>query len=101
MRLWIALALLGAGCAHGPRGHIEAVAGGADRICAGDVCYRVGALDDNWRLVHQKGTSAGWYSDALGGVISANATCRDDAEAAPLTTLTNQLLIGYTARRIE
>jgi hypothetical protein len=101
MRLWIALASLLAGCAHAPRGHIAAEAGGADRVCAGDVCYRVGALDDKWRLVHQEGTSAGWYSDALGGVISANASCRDDAEATPLTSLTHQLLIGYTERRIE
>jgi hypothetical protein len=101
MRLGIALASLLAGCAHAPRGHIEAQAGGADRVCAGDVCYRVGALGAEWRLVHQEGTAAGWYSDAVGGVISANASCRDDAEATPLSSLTHQLLIGYTERRIE
>jgi hypothetical protein len=101
MRLWIALAWVAAsGCAHTPRGRVEAEASG-DRVCAGDVCYRVGPLDERWRLVHQEGTSAGWYSATLGGVIQANATCRDDADAAPLTALTNQLLIGYTERRIE
>jgi len=104
MRWWIALASIVpalAGCAHAPRGRVEAEASGADRVCAGDVCYRVGALDDKWRIVHQEGTSVGWYSEAVGGVIEANATCRDDAESAPLTTLTRQMLIGYTDRRIE
>ncbi len=93
------LAILVTGCAHAPRGRIEAE-GGADRICAGDVCYRVGALDERWRLVHQKGTAVGFYSEAVGGVIEANATCRDDADAAPLRALTRQLLIGYTDRTI-
>ena len=94
------VAILVAGCAHTPRGHIEAH-GAHDRVCAGDVCYRIGALDEGWRLVHQKGTSVGFYSDAVGGVIEANATCRDDADAAPLRALTRQLLIGYTERHIE
>jgi len=104
MRWWIALASIVpalAGCAHAPRGRVEAEASGADRVCAGDVCYRVGALDDTWRLVHQEGTSAGWYSKPIGGVIEANATCRDDAEASPLTSLTQQLLIGYTEVHVE
>ena len=104
MRWWIALASIVAalaGCAHAPRGRVEAEASGADRVCAGDVCYRVGALDDKWRLVHQEGASVGFYSEAVGGVIEANATCRDDADAAPLKALTRQLLIGYTERAIE
>jgi len=91
------LAILVTGCAHAPRGHIEA-RGDHDRVCAGDVCYRIGALDERWRLVHQEGASVGFYSDAVGGVIEANATCRDDADAAPLSALTRQLLIGYTER---
>ncbi|HEX8950680.1 MAG TPA: hypothetical protein VF945_02490, partial [Polyangia bacterium] len=94
------VAILVTGCAHAPRGHIEAQ-GDADRVCAGDVCYRVGALDERWRLVHQEGASVGFFSDAVGGVIEANATCRDDADAAPLRALTRQLLIGYTERQIE
>lgn len=100
MRCWIALALALAGCAHAPKGHVEA-RGDVDRVCAGDVCYRVGALGGGWRLVHQEGAAVGYYSEAVGGVIEANATCRDDAEAAPLSTLTRHLLIGYTDRRIE
>jgi hypothetical protein len=70
-------------------------------VCAGRVCYRVGNLDGKWRLVRQEGTNIGFYSDDIGGVISANAACRDDAEAAPLTSLTRQLLIGYTDRKVE
>jgi hypothetical protein len=106
MRMWIALAwvaaaaaLLVAGCAHAPRGRIEA-RDDAERVCAGDVCYRIPALGDKWRLVHQQGASVGFFSDDVGGVIEANATCRDDADAAPLGALTRQLLIGYTDRHV-
>ncbi len=105
MRMWIASAwtaalLAAAGCAHAPHGHIQELSDG-DRICAGKVCYRVGALPDGWRLVHQEGASVGYFSDAASGVISANATCRDDAEATPLSSLTQQMLIGYTDRKVE
>src|SRR2546423_7807917 len=100
MRLWIALAWMVAGCAHAPRGRIEA-RDDAERVCAGDVCYRIPALGERWRLVHQQGASVGFFSDAVGGVIEANATCRDDADAAPLGALTRQLLIGYTERHVE
>jgi hypothetical protein len=100
MRLAFALATLTlAGCAHAPRGHVEAEESG-HRVCAGPVCYRVGALGGGWRLVHQEGAAVGYFSDAVGGVIEANATCRDDAEGAPLTALTRQMLIGYTERRM-
>src|SRR5262245_6830968 len=105
MRMWIALAWVASagaagGCSHAPRGHIEERADG-DRVCAGDVCYHLGSLPEGWRLVHLEGTAVGYFSDEVGGIIAANATCRDDAEAAPLTTLTRQLLIGYTERTIE
>jgi len=105
MRIWIALACVAAaavaGCAHTPRGRIEEQASGGNKICAGKVCYKVGALPDGWRLVHQEGAAVGFFSEAVGGVIEANATCRDDADAAPLKALTRQLLIGYTERAIE
>src|SRR5437764_3085004 len=95
----VATAAMGAaGCAHAPRGHFDV---DARKVCAGDVCYSTGALPQRWRLVHQEGASVGFYSDAVGGVIEANATCRDDADAAPLTALTRQLLIGYTERHVE
>jgi len=111
MKMWIALAWTiaagaaacasVAGCAHSPRGHIEATRDDAERVCAGHVCYRIPQLGDRWRLVHQEGASVGYFSDAAGAVIEANATCRDDAEAAPLGALTRQLLIGYTERHIQ
>jgi hypothetical protein len=111
MKLWIALAWTlaagaaagasVAGCAHSPRGHIEATRDDAERVCAGQVCYRIPQLGERWRLVHQEGASVGYFSDAVGGVMEANATCRDDADAAPLAALTRQLLIGYTERHIE
>lgn len=108
MRMWIALvwttaaaAVAATGCAHAPRGHIEATHDDAERVCAGDVCYRVPQLGERWRLVHQQGASVGYFSDAVGGVIEANATCRDDADAAPLGALTRQLLIGYTERHVR
>lgn len=97
---WTAAAVV-AGCAHAPRGHVEEQANGGDKVCAGKVCYRVGALPEGWRMVHQEGAAVGYFSDAVGGVIEANATCRDDADAAPLRALTRQLLIGYTERAIE
>jgi len=100
MKSALVIALVAAaGCAHAPRGRVEARSDG-DRVCAGDVCYRVGALGGSWRLVHQEGASVGYFSDGVGGVIEANATCRDDADAAPLPALTRQLLIGYTERKI-
>ena len=96
--LAVALAAVAlAGCAHAPRGRFDAA---ADQVCAGKVCYRVGALGPGWRLVHQEGAAVGFFSDVVGGVIEANASCRDDADAAPLPSLTRQLLIGYTDRHV-
>ena len=73
----------------------------ARRLCHGRVCYEVGALSRDWRVVHTEGAEIGFYNDALKGVIQANATCRDDAEASPLASLADQLLIGYTERQIR
>ena len=94
------LAILVTGCAHAPRGHVEA-RGDHDRVCAGDVCYQVGELGAAWQHVRTEQGAVGFYNPQLGGVIEANATCRDDADAAPLRALTRQLLIGYTERHIE
>ena len=55
-------------------------------------CRRAGAS------VHLESAAIGFYSADVGGVIEANASCRDDAEAAPLEALTRLLLIGYTER---
>lgn len=101
MRIWFAaLVALGglAGCAHAPKGRFDAA---RDQVCAGQVCYHVGDLGPEWRVVHQQGSAVGFFNDDVGAVIEANATCRDDADAAPLGALTRQLLIGYTERQIE
>lgn len=58
----------------------------------------MGALPPDWQEVHTEGASVGFYNAHLGAVVEANATCRDDADAAPLAALTRQLLIGYTER---
>jgi hypothetical protein len=98
---WTLAIVAASGCANAPRGHVQELESGGDRVCAGKVCYRVGALPEGWRMVHQEGAAVGYFSDAVGGVISANATCRDDAEGSPLTILTQQMLIGYSERNVE
>ena len=67
-------------------------------MCQGKMCYRTGTLDSNWQLVHVEMASASYFNSALKAIIESNASCRDDAEATPLETLTNQLLLGYTER---
>jgi hypothetical protein len=88
-----------AGCgAHRPPGRWEPA---LNRLCAGRVCFRVGALESPWRVAHVDGAAIGFFQPQLGAIIQATGTCRDDAEAAPLETLTRQLLIGYTERRVR
>jgi hypothetical protein len=80
------------GCAHTPRGRYDAE---ARRLCAGDVCYRVGELP-GWRVVRQKGTEIAFFDESRSAIAQANATCRQDSEVASLNVLTRHLLIGYT-----
>ena len=89
------LALL-VGCAH-PKTiyHPE-----REEVCRGGVCYRVGDLGADWQVVRTEAGAVGFYNQRLSGVIAAKATCRDDAEASPLESLRNQMLIGYTDRKI-
>jgi hypothetical protein len=88
-------AILLSGCGHSrpPRWNAS-----SHELCQGQNCYRVGQLGPEWQEVHKEGASVGFYNAGLGAVVQANATCRDDAEAAPLPALTRQLLIGYTER---
>jgi hypothetical protein len=91
MRLCVALVLfLSTGCAYRPAN--------ARAICTGMDCYEVGVLGPAWKAVTQDDGSAGYFNKAIGGVILSTASCRDDAEAAPLSSLTAHLLIGYTDR---
>jgi hypothetical protein len=89
--------LVGGGCATLPPGHWRPLAG---QLCAGRVCYQVGRLGPEWRVTHIEGAAIGFFNPRLGGVIQANATCRDDASPATLEALTRHLLIGYTDRRV-
>jgi hypothetical protein len=83
------------GCGHGPPPKWNPV---SRELCKGRNCYRVGPLGSEWQEVKRDGGSIGFFNQKLGAVVQSNATCRDDAEAAPLEALTRQLLIGYTER---
>lgn len=72
-----------------------------NRLCGAGACFRVGDLPLPWLVVQQERAQVGFHNPDTGAVISANATCRDDAEAVPLDRLTGHLLIGYTERRIH
>lgn len=67
-------------------------------MCQGKMCYRTGTLDSSWQIVHVEMASVSYFHSGLKAIIESNASCRDDAEATPLETLTNQLLLGYTDR---
>ena len=49
-----------------------------------------------WRLIRHKGGEIAFFQEHFDAVAQANATCRDDAEAASLEVLMRHLLIGYT-----
>jgi hypothetical protein len=95
MRLLVLFAVVG--CAHAPRGSYDAE---TRRLCAGDVCYRVGELP-GWRVVRQKGPEIAFFDDRHNAIAQANATCRADAEVASLKVLTRHLLIGYTEVEVQ
>jgi hypothetical protein len=61
--------------------------------------YRTGALGPEWQAVREKGAEVGWFNPALDAIIQANASC-ERADATSLESLTRQLLIGYTERRV-
>ncbi len=92
----ITLLVLVAGCGHLPKGHFDEQ---TRTMRAGQAVYLVGPLSPSWEVVHVEHASVGFFNRAVGGIIQANVTCRDDADAAPLQTLMRQLLIGYTDRR--
>lgn len=67
-------------------------------MCQGKLCYRTGTLASSWQVVHLEMASVSYFNRDLHAIIESNASCRDDAEATPLETLTNHLLLGYTER---
>ena len=68
-------------------------------LAGGAACYRVGPLGPGWRVIRVARRQIGFFNDALDAIAQANVTCREDSDAAPLVTLTRQLLIGYTDQR--
>src|SRR5437762_3424903 len=93
--VWIGLGSAVAGCAHTRTDWNPATR----LLCSGRVCYRVGDLPAGWRMVHAEGAEIGFFNQSIAAVIQGNATCRDDADPAPLGSLTAHLLIGYTDRQ--
>jgi len=90
----VAILVAASGCfgTHQPRGHWNAA---RRQVCAGDVCYRVGELP-GWSLLRQKHAEVAFFDHGTDSIAQANATCRDDADAASLDVLMSHLLIGYT-----
>ena len=70
--------------------------GDAHRLCEGRDCYNTGALGPAWTVLEHTGGEIGFYNADKSAVIQSNMTCRDDAEATPLVSLTQHLLIGYS-----
>ena len=68
----------------------------ASAICTGTDCYEVGPLGPEWKSVTQEDGGVGYFNATLGSVILSYASCRDDAEATPLSSLTAHLLVGYS-----
>ena len=86
----LVLALCG-GCAYRPASKTA--------ICSGRDCYEVGGLGQEWKSITLEDGAAGFFNATTGSVILGYASCRDDAEATPLSSLTAHLLVGYSDRR--
>jgi len=71
------------------------------RFCLAEDCYQLGPLGPAWRVVQRHEGEIGFFNAELGGVIQSNAACRQDVEAAPLQSLLDHLLVGYTDRRVR
>jgi len=64
-----------------------------------EATYRVGELGAGWERVAMAQNDLAWHSPSLGAVVQVNATC-DPSSDVPLSSLTNHLLIGFTAREM-
>jgi hypothetical protein len=84
-------------CAHQPGASWDA---NARRLCRGPACFRVGDPGPCWRLIRVEKAAAGFRCAPLGAVIQASATCPLDetTDAAPLPSIADRLLIGFTDR---
>lgn len=90
-RILLVFGMIASGCAYRPVSK--------SAICTGVDCYEVGDLGSEWRSVGHDDGAAEYFNATNGGVILSYASCRDDAEAAPLSSLTAHLLVGYSDRQ--
>jgi len=94
------LLLASSACRHAPETRYDARTR-SQRVCADGICYRTGQLGPGWRVVHAEGAAIGWFHQGRASIVESNATCRDDAEATPLASLTDHMLVGYTDRHVR
>ena len=62
-----------------------------------EASYRVGQLGPEWTPIDLAQNDLAWRNPSNGSIVQVNATC-DPFQDVPLTSLTNHLLIGFTAR---
>ena len=93
LSLPIALALFAA-CAHG-----ESFDDGV--LHKGDLAVRVGPLPAGWRRIDVEGADLAFRDDAREGSALFNVRCGQRDDDAPLSVLTDHLIMGTTERDVE
>ena len=93
LSLPIAIALVAA-CAHG-----ESFDDGV--LHKGDLAVRVGPLPAGWRRIDVDGADLAFRDDAREGSALFNVRCGQRDDDAPLSVLTDHLIMGTTDRDIE
>jgi hypothetical protein len=89
----IAFAVL-AGCAHG-----DSFEDGVLR--KGDLSVRVGPVPGNWRQIQVDGADLAYRDEAREGSALFDVRCGQHSDDAPLSILTQNLIMGTTERDIE
>ncbi|HEY4014737.1 MAG TPA: hypothetical protein VGM06_15445 [Polyangiaceae bacterium] len=89
----VALALVAA-CAHG-----ESFDDGV--LHKGDLSVRVGPLPASWRRIHVDGADLAFRDDAREGSALFDVRCAQRDDDAPLSVLTDHLIMGTTDRDVE
>ncbi len=64
-----------------------------------DVAYRIGEPGAGWRQLRLPSANVAWFNDALSASLMANSHC-DGVKDAPLSGLTEDLLMGITDRAV-
>jgi hypothetical protein len=78
-------------------GHPGAYSGGL--YTKRGVQYYVGGVPPGWQLKSFRGNDIAYVAEDSPHLIALNATC-EDYEDAPLKVLTQQLLMGFTERKL-